>query len=147
YVGECLAIVVAETQAQAEDAASRIDLTIEDLPAVPHCRAAARGETLLFPAHGTNAAITYVAEKGNARNAVGPYVRRETFGVQRPSANTMEARGLLADWDESRKKMTVYGAAKVPFSTRAMLAPMLGLPLECIDMIESDVGGGFGVRG
>src|SRR5262249_15366834 len=76
YVGECLAIVVAETQAQAEDAASRIDLTIEDLPAVPHCRAAARGETLLFPAHGTNAAITYVAEKGNARNAVGPYVRR-----------------------------------------------------------------------
>lgn len=147
YVGECLAIVVAETQDQAEDAAGSVDVDIEALPAVPHCQAAARDESLLFPAHGTNVAITYVAEKGDARNIAGPYVRREKFGVQRHSAVTMETRGLIADWDERRKKMTVFGAAKVPFSTRAMLAPMMGLPLECVDMIESDVGGGFGVRG
>ena len=147
YVGECLAIVIAETQAQAEDAAGRVEVDIEPLPTVPHCQAAARDESLLFPAQRTNAAITYVAQKGDAKNTGGPYVRKETFGVQRHSAITMETRGLIAEWDESRKKMTVFGAAKVPFSTRAMLAPMLGLPLECIDMIESDVGGGFGVRG
>ena len=154
YVGECLAIVVAETQAQAEDAADSVGVDIEALPPVPHCRAAARGDSLLFPAQGTNVAITFVAEKGDAGNISGPhldgespYVRREKFGVQRHSAVTLETRGLIADWDERRKKMTVFGAAKIPFSTRAMLAPMMDLPLESIDMIESDVGGGFGVRG
>ena len=147
YVGECLAIVVAETRAQAEDAADRVDVDIAPLPVVPDCGAAARDESLLFPASGTNRIITYLAEKGNAGRAAGPYVRRERFGVQRHSAITMETRGLLAEWDESRAKMTVFGAAKVPFSTRATLAPMLGLPLDGVDMIESDVGGGFGVRG
>ena len=147
YVGECLAVVIAETPAQAEDAAGRVEADIEGLPTVPHCTAAARDESVLFPGHGTNAVITYVAAKGDAGKTVGPYVRRETFGVQRHSAITLETRGLLAEWDEARKKMTVFGAAKVPYSTRAMLAPMMSLPLECIDMIESDVGGGFGVRG
>jgi aerobic carbon-monoxide dehydrogenase large subunit len=147
YVGECLALVIAETQAQAEDAANRVEVDIEMLPAVADYRAAARDESLVFPAHGANAAITYVARKGDAKNTAGPYVRREIFGVQRHSAIIMETRGLVAEWDESRRKLTVLGAAKVPFSTRAMLAPMMDLPLECVDMIESDVGGGFGVRG
>ncbi|HKA44683.1 MAG TPA: xanthine dehydrogenase family protein molybdopterin-binding subunit [Burkholderiales bacterium] len=145
YVGECLAVVVAETQAQAEDAAAEVNVEIEALPAVPDCEAAARDKSLLFAEHGTNAVITYVARKGDAQKAVGPYVRKETFGVQRHSAVTMETRGLVAEWDGER--LTVLGAAKVPFSTRAMLAPMLNLPPERIDMIESDVGGGFGVRG
>ena len=147
YVGEPVAIVIAETAAQAEDAADRIAIEVDPLPIVANVDAAARGGSLLFPAHGSNAAITYTAAKGNAKNATGPYVRREKFGVQRHSAITMEPRGLVADWDERRRKMTVFGAAKVPFATRRMLSAALGLPLECIDMIELDVGGGFGVRG
>src|SRR5262249_29929658 len=145
YVGECLAVVVAETQARAGDAGAEVNVEIEALTAVPDCETAARDESLLFAEHGTNAVITYVARKGDSQKAAGPYVRRETFGVQRHSAVTMETRGLVAEWDGER--LTVLGAAKVPFSTRAMLAPMLNLPPERIDMIESDVGGGFGVRG
>jgi carbon-monoxide dehydrogenase large subunit len=149
YVGEAVAIVVADTPAQAEDAADRVHVEIEPLPVVSNCHAAARGKALLFETPGTNVAITYAAQKGDAKRDFGPdvYVRKETFGVQRHSAVTMEPRGLLAEWEQSRKKMTVFGAAKVPFSTRAMLAPMMGLPPDSIDMIESDVGGGFGVRG
>src|SRR6185369_7797635 len=49
--------------------------------------------------------------------------------------------------DGARAKLTVSGAAKVPFSTRRMLAKNMDLPEECIDMLEPDVGGGFGVRG
>ena len=64
-------------------------------------------------------------------------MRSETFRVHRHTGITMETRGLLAEWDENRRKLTVSGAAKVPFSTRAMLAPMLNLPVEAIDMIES----------
>jgi carbon-monoxide dehydrogenase large subunit len=149
YVGEAVAIVVADTPALAEDAADRVQVDIEPLPVVANCQAAARGESLLFETHGTNIAITYAARKGDAKRDFGPnvYTRRETFGVQRHSAVTMEPRGLLAEWDQNQKRMTVFGAAKVPFSTRAMLAPMMGLTPESIDMIESDVGGGFGVRG
>lgn len=149
YVGEPVAIVIADSQAQAEDAADRVDLDIEPLPVVANCSAAARDESLLFDAHGTNVAITYAARKGDAKRNFGPdvYVRKETFGVQRHSGITMETRGLLAEWEPDKNKLTVFGAAKVPFSTRAMLAPMMGLPPESIDMIENDVGGGFGVRG
>ena len=43
--------------------------------------------------------------------------------------------------------MTVYGAAKVPFASRGMLAKQIGLPKSAIDLIEGDVGGGFGMRG
>ena len=59
----------------------------------------------------------------------------------------MEPRGLLAHWDGARTKLTVSGAAKVPFATRRTLAKNMDLPEDCIDMLENDVGGGFGVRG
>jgi carbon-monoxide dehydrogenase large subunit len=149
YVGEPVAIVIAETAAQAEDGADRVVVEIESLLPVPHSQAAARNDSLLYPAHGTNAAVTYLGKKGDAHRSFGGnvYVRREKFAVQRHSAITMETRGLLAEWDKARGRMTVFGAAKVPFSTRATLAALIGLPAASIDMIESDVGGGFGVRG
>lgn len=149
YVGEPVAIVVADTPAQAEDAADLVNIDVEPLPVVANCGSSARNESLIFEAHGTNVAITYVARKGDARQTFGPdvYVRKESFGIQRHTGITMETRGLLAEWDATRKHLTVSGAAKVPFSTRTMLAPMMGLAPESIDMIENDVGGGFGVRG
>ncbi len=147
YVGEPLAIVIAETPAQAEDAADQIYADIESLPVVADWRQAAQCDSLLFESHGSNAAMTYTANKGDAKNATGPYIRREKFGVQRHSAITMETRGLLAQWDAAANKMTVFGAAKVPFFTRDELAKAMGLPTSGVDMIEVEVGGGFGVRG
>ena len=59
----------------------------------------------------------------------------------------MEPRGLLAEWDDGQRHLTVSGAAKVPFHNRRILAKQMGLPEDAITMIEADVGGGFGVRG
>ena len=59
----------------------------------------------------------------------------------------METRGLLAEWDEAQGHLTVYGAAKVAFANRRMLAQLMGLPEGAIRMVENDVGGAFGVRG
>ena len=59
----------------------------------------------------------------------------------------MEPRGLLAEWDAAQGRMTVLGAAKVPFFNRDTLAAMLGLSPPQVDLIENDVGGGFGARG
>ena len=134
YVGEPVAVVLADTLAQAEDALEAIELDIEPLPA-----AASR--------HHGEVAIKYTAVKGDALSASAPYVRRERFSVQRHTAVCMEPRGLLAQWDGAKTKLTVSGAAKVPFATRRTLAKNMDLPEDCIDMLEPDVGGGFGVRG
>jgi carbon-monoxide dehydrogenase large subunit len=74
-------------------------------------------------------------------------VRRESFRVHRHSAVPLEPRGLMAEWDAEQSRMILYGAAKVPFHNRKVLAQLMQLPLESVTLVENDVGGGFGVRG
>src|SRR6201997_2444515 len=93
--------------------------------------------------------MVFTGVKGDADAAFrdADYVRRDRFAVQRYTALPMEPRGLLAEWDGAQGRMTVLGAAKVPFFNRDTLAAMLGLAPTHVDLIENDVGGGFGARG
>jgi carbon-monoxide dehydrogenase large subunit len=145
YVGEPIAVVLADSPAIAEDALEAIQLEIDPLPAVGD-RAS---KTLLFESHRSNQAIKYDVTFGDIEAAFknAPYKRRETLRVHRHAAVPMEPRGLLAEWDAARQRLTVHGAAKVAFFNRRILADKIGLPEESIDMIETDVGGGFGARG
>jgi carbon-monoxide dehydrogenase large subunit len=59
----------------------------------------------------------------------------------------MEPRGLMAEWDDDGKRITVKGVCKVPFTNRRALAQMMDLPEKSVRMVEYDVGGGFGARG
>src|SRR5215470_13818628 len=149
YVGEPVAVVLAESAAAAEDALGAITLAIEPLPAVVTSAAAATDDVLLFEAARSNRALTLTGVRGDADDAFknAAYVRRETFAVQRHGAVPMEPRGLLAEWDGARGRLTVFGAAKVPFVNRRILAKQLGLPESAVRMVENDVGGGFGARG
>ena len=149
YAGEPIAVVLADTVAIAEDAAAAIDLDLEALPAVISGHESIAGKSLLFEVHGSNMAVEYRATLGDAEAAfkAAAYTRRETFRVHRHAAVPMEPRGLVADWDTTAQRLTVYGAAKVPFFNRRMLAEKLGLPEDAVDLIEIDVGGGFGARG
>src|SRR5215475_7819081 len=118
YVGEPLALVVAENAALAEDALDHIEVDIEPLAAVADRDNARAGRSILFDATGTNRAIIVTAIRGDADAAFknAPYTRRERFTVQRHAAVPMEPRGLLAEWDAINQRMTVSGAAKVPFN-------------------------------
>ncbi len=147
YVGEPLAVVVAETQARAEDALEAIVVDIERLPAVPDRFAAASDRPLLFDGAGSNRMVHYVATFGDADAAFAKaeYTRKETFRCHRLTGLPLETRGQIAEWNSGR--LTVFGATKVLFFNRRTLAPMLGIPENDIDMIEVDVGGGFGVKG
>jgi len=149
YVGEPIAVVVAETQALAEDALEAIEVDIESLPALPDRHAAASGASLLFEASGSNRALRYEVAFGNADAAFAKaeYTGRESFRCHRLTGEPLETRGLIAEWDETKHRLTIFGATKVLFFNRRTLAPMLGLVETDIDMIEPDVGGGFGVRG
>jgi carbon-monoxide dehydrogenase large subunit len=148
YVGEPIALVLAESAALAEDALEAIRLEIEPLPVVGDRAAARAGDHRLFDGE-SNVAGTLVAVKGDAAAALrgAPYVRRESFSVQRFTAVPMEPRGFLAHWDAAAGRMTVFGAAKIAFPNRRMLAPMLGLAESAVRMVVNDVGGGFGARG
>ena len=149
YVGEPIAVVLADSAAIAEDALDAIRVDIEPLPPVVDRHAAAKGEALLFEETGTNLAIKYTAAKGDPGSAWAraDYVRRERFAVQRHTAVMMEPRGVLAEWDAAHGRLTVSGASKVAFFNRRILAAQMGLAEDAIDMVENDVGGGFGVRG
>jgi aerobic carbon-monoxide dehydrogenase large subunit len=146
YVGEPVAVVVADAAAAAEDAAEAIAIDIEELPVVGDCGAAETGGAILFET-ASNLAGRLTAVKGDADAAfsTAPYTRREQFKVQRHTALPMEPRGLVAEWHDGR--LTLFGAAKVPFPNRRILAQQLGLRDDAIRMVENDVGGGFGVRG
>jgi carbon-monoxide dehydrogenase large subunit len=149
YVGEPLAVVVADTQALAEDALEAIAVDIEPLPAVADRHAAASDRALLFEGSGSNRAVRYSVAFGDADAAFAKaeYTRRESFRCHRLTGLPLETRGLIAEWDAAKSRLAIFGATKVLFFNRRVLAPMLALAEDAIDMIEPDVGGGFGVRG
>src|SRR5215468_5428277 len=99
YVGEPVAVVVADTAAAAEDAAEAVAIDIEELPVVANCGAdAGSGGPMLFET-ASNLAGTLTAVKGDADAAfrTAPYTRCEQFKVQRHTAVPMEPRGLVAE--------------------------------------------------
>jgi carbon-monoxide dehydrogenase large subunit len=148
YVGEPLAVVVATSAYIAEDAVSLITAEIDELPPVLGWSGANDTSVLIHEQAGANAS-SIVVGRGDAEAAFkrAPYVRRESFSVQRHTAVPVEARGLVAAWDAGTQAMTVYGITKVPFFNRSMLAAMLDLSENSVIMKVADVGGGFGVRG
>ena len=101
YVGEPVAVVLAESVALGEDALEAIALDIEPLPAIPDHATAAQNSSLLFEATGTNCSLGFRARKGDADAAFrdAPYGRRERFSTGRHYGLTMEPRGLMAQWN------------------------------------------------
>ena len=130
-----MAVVIADSADLAEDAASSIALDIEPLPVAMNRDCAYHTDALLYEDAESNIAAKLDAAKGDAAAAFKAhkgYVRRETFRVHRHTAVAMEGRGLLAQWDETAGHMTLYGAAKVPFTNRRILAKFLGLPESAV---------------
>lgn len=107
YVGEPMAVVVADSAAIAEDAVGMIVVDIEPLPAVITREASVDGDVFLFEEHSTNHAITLTGMRGDADAVMreADYVRREKFRVHRHTALPMETRGLLAEWDAARGRL------------------------------------------
>ena len=149
YVGEPVAVVVADSAAIAEDALELIDFEVDALAPITDRASAEKGESVLFEPHGSNRALVWTAEKGDAQAAFAKadLVLKERFHIQRHAAMFMEPRGFVAEWNTQNKRLTVWGAAKVAWANRRILAGAMGLDPEAIDMIELDVGGGFGSRG
>lgn len=140
YVGEPVAVVLAETRQGAEDAADLVSVDYETLPAMADARAARSAG---------KAVARWNVRFGDveASFAKADVIVREQFTVSRQTAVPMEPRGLLAEFDPGRRMLTMWGPTKVPYFNRGALSAMLSLPESQIHFIEPDVGGGFGARG
>jgi aerobic carbon-monoxide dehydrogenase large subunit len=149
YVGDPVAVVVAESRYLAEDGLEAVDVTYEPLPAVTDIHEALRDTTVIHQEPGTNLAAQYTIGIGDIEGAFrsAAYTRKETFKVHRHTGNPLETRGLVASYDAGRGEFTVWGPTKVPHFNRAILASFLDIPESRIHFIELDVGGGFGIRG
>jgi carbon-monoxide dehydrogenase large subunit len=149
YVGEPVAVVIAETRYLAEDALDGVAVAYDPLPAIVDVWQSLSGDVLLFEEHGTNLAYEFASALGDVDEAFrqADYTRKETFRCHRHTANPLETRGLVASYAPGRQELTVWGETKVPHFNRGVLAAMLQMPEHRIHFIEPDVGGGFGVRG
>ncbi len=149
FVGEPIAVVVAENRFLAEDAAELVEIDFDILEAVTTIDQALTNTVLVHEAAGTNMACHYNVERGDVAAAFAEpfYTRKEVFRIHRHTGVPLETRGFISEWDPANGKLTCWGANKNPFRTRDTLARMLKLAKEDVLLIENDAGGNFGVRG
>jgi CO/xanthine dehydrogenase Mo-binding subunit len=148
YVGEPVAVVVAEDPYAAEDAAELVDLEIDEEPAVLDAAAAVlAGSPRLFPAGNVAADFTLGYGDVDAAFAQAARVVETVIEIGRHSAVPLEPRALLADADRRSGALSIFGMTKVPVFNRGVLASLLGIDETLIHVHAVDAGGGFGVRG
>ena len=148
YVGEPIAVVLATDPYLAEDGADLVAVELEPDDAVVTIADALADRVAVHPGR-SNVAASYAVGRGDVDRAFAEaaYTRKDRFRCHRHSSVPLETRGLVARWDAPTGRMQVWGAAKVPFYNRRVLARMLALDESDVDLIELDVGGSFGARG
>ena len=151
YVGEPVAFVVADTLAQAKDAAELIDIDYETLPSVTDTAQAAEGKIAVWPDCADN--ISNLFEAGNkaaadAALAGAAHVVKRRYVISRVYAHFMEPRGAIGIWDPGEERFTLYADVQYPHRVRQALATRIfKIPESHIRVIAGDVGGGFGTKG
>lgn len=152
FIGEAVAMVVAESRYLAEDAAEQIEVDWEPLPAiVDFTRAADPGSPLVHEDVPENVAARFTQIVGDpdaafAEAARVGHVFRERLHVERSCGSPIEARGVVAVYDPRQGTLKVWDSTQAPITIKHGLAAMLGLPELKVDVIAPDVGGGFGTK-
>jgi CO/xanthine dehydrogenase Mo-binding subunit len=150
YVGDPLAVVVAENRYIAEDALELIDIEYEPLGVVIDGRRSMEpGAPQLHEGVPNNIAANFQVNVGAVDAAFQQcdLIIDEEFSTQRHSAVPLENRGLVAEWDEGRGLLTLWGPTKMTHTNWRILSELIDLPQSSIHFIEPEVGGGFGARG
>src|SRR5438093_6045229 len=149
YVGEIVAMVVADSPEHAADAVDLIDVDWEPLPPVVDVLRAGEAETqLVHPEWGTNIGVGFTHAIGDADGAfAGAAVTvSETFRIQRYVGMPLEGRGVVAAWDRRDGMLTTWNSTQVSHFVQQGLTGALGLPPHKIRVVAPDLGGGFGTK-
>ncbi len=148
YVGEAIVMVVASSRYTAEDVVDRIRVDYEFLPAVVGIEAARAAEHLVHDDVPGNVAARMVQETGDADAAIdaAPHRLELELAIERSASMPMEGKGVLAKWDADDRSLTVHTSTQTSTSVRQAIAAKLALPVDRVEVITPDVGGGFGVK-
>ncbi len=149
YVGEIVAMVLAETRALAEDAAEQVEVDYEPLAPVTDMMVAAEpGGPVIHSEWGGNVAVQFRTGFGDAVRALAEAdVRvRERFYVQRYVGMPIETRGVVAQWDARDGSLTTWNSTQVVHFVQQGLVTAFDLAPHKVRVIAPDVGGGFGTK-
>ena len=149
FAGEPVAAVVADTRAQAVDAAELAEVDYDELPAVVAVDDALAGRVLLHSGVPGNVLYRWQRSHGDVAGsfARAAHVVRARLELPRLAAAPMEPRGVLAWHDPDTGLLTVYASAQDPHRPRMQLAAVLRRPPDSIRVVVGDVGGAFGSKG
>lgn len=149
FVGELIAAVVAETRAEAIDAAEAVLVDYEPLDVVIDPVAAMESSTLLFPEHGSNVVVTLPA-LGPIDFSDCDVVLEKRIVNQRLAPSPLEMRVAVSRWEEPDesgvRRLTHWQATQGAHPIRNQICDFYGLPAEQVRVITPDVGGGFGAK-
>jgi aerobic carbon-monoxide dehydrogenase large subunit len=155
YVGEAVAMVVAETLALAQDAAELVAVDYEELPAVIDAQAAlANGAPQIHGEAPGNLALDWpgVAESAENEREVdaiikgAKHVARVTVRNQRMVVASMEPRGATGEYDPKNETYTLHACSQSAGTVRNQTAPVLGVANDKLRVLTDDVGGAFGMK-
>ncbi len=151
YVGDHVAVVIADTHAQARDAGEKIEVAYTELPAVADTASAAQsGQAQIHDAAPGNTAYNWhLGDKAatDAAFASAAHVTKIDLVNNRLIPNAMEPRAALGDYDSGTDTMTLYTTSQNPHVARVVLSAFIGLaPENKLRVIAPDVGGGFGSK-
>src|SRR6266566_2662252 len=149
FVGEPIAAVVSPTQEEAEDIADRVEVDIEERPAVVGAAAAlAHGAPLVHAEAAGNVVVEGRLKTPEFDATVGRAHRRIKLDIRshRQNALPMEPRAAHAVWDATSGRVTLTCATQMPHGVRTIIADLIGMPESDLRVIAPDVGGGFGQK-
>ena len=150
HVGEPVALIVAETAAQAQDAAEAVAIEFEDLPAVTTAdEALAKGAPQLHPGAPGNLVLDFTGGDKAATDAAfakaAKVVKLRAYHT-RVVGNPMEPRAAMGSYDPAKDMYYLHGTTQGVGPMRAQLSAVLGVAPEKVRVVAEEVGGGFGVR-
>jgi carbon-monoxide dehydrogenase large subunit len=148
HVGEAVAMVVATDRYVAEDAAERVVVSYDFLPAVVGIERARDADDLVHEDVPGNVAARMVQEFGDvdATLDASPRHGHLSLSIERSASMPMEGKGVLARWDPDDESLMVWTSTQTSTSVRQAIAAKLALPVDRVEVITPDVGGGFGVK-
>lgn len=149
FVGDPVALVVAESRYLAEDAAELVDVEYAPLPSVVDYTRAQEATTLVHESNGSNLIGEMAGAPAAALHeafAAAAHVVSETIYQNAYVPVPMEGRGLVVDYSRATDELTIYAATQAPHEVRLFCSRLLGLPEQRIRVVMRDTGGAFGQK-
>ena len=145
YVGQPIAVVVASSRAEAEDALELIEIEVEILPAVVECEDALAGPELHHDVPG-NVAARLELRRGRPSASSPSSTVRTRLRIGRHSSVPMETRGVVAVPDTVTGRIELFTSTQIPHRVRSSVCAALGWREDRMRVVTPDVGGGFGTK-